>query len=259
MSGSWRIAASESLWPAGIGRHILPETDSTNAEAARLAPSLTAPAWILALHQSAARGRRGRPWVSLPGNFAATYVTRPTETLDTVALRSFVAALALFDTLAAATGEVDELSLKWPNDVLLQGRKVAGILLETSGQGGRIDYLTVGIGVNLAAAPDQAQIEAGAVPPISLAEAIGDTISPEVFLDLLAPAYANWDERFTNDGFTAVRAAWLSHAARLGQVVVARTGTEDITGTFETIDETGNLILTTPKGRRAIPAAEVFF
>ncbi len=259
MSSNWRIDASESLWPAGVGRHILEETDSTNAEAARRAPTLTSPAWILALHQTAARGRRGRAWVSPPGNFAATYVMHPTETADIVALRSFVAALALFDTLVAATGRVEGLTLKWPNDVLLQGGKVAGILLESSGQGGQTDYLAIGIGVNLARAPDPTDLEPGASAPIALEDVIGGTIAPENFLDLLAPAYAWWEHRFTAEGFAPIRETWLSHAARLGTVITARTGKEDITGTFETIDDAGNLILTTSKGRRTISAAEVFF
>ncbi|MEM8581197.1 MAG: biotin--[acetyl-CoA-carboxylase] ligase, partial [Pseudomonadota bacterium] len=113
-------------WPAGVEKRVLAEVDSTNAEAARIAPTLAGPTWILGLHQTAARGRRGRAWVNPRGNFAATLVMRPSEPPERVALRSFVAALALRDALVRATGQADAFALKWPNDVLLNGGKVAG-------------------------------------------------------------------------------------------------------------------------------------
>ena len=246
-------------WPHGVGRRVLPRTDSTNAEAARAAPTLSGPEWILALHQTAARGRRGRGWTNPPGNFAATYVMRPTEPAETVALRSFVAALALYDAFATATGRVDGLALKWPNDVLLNGGKVAGILLESVGQGAGVAHLAIGIGVNLAEAPAAADLEPQATRPVALAQETGALVAPEEFLDILAPAYAHREDQFTTLGFAPIRTAWLDRAARLGESLTARTGTDAITGTFETVDEAGNLILSTPKGRRTIPAADIFF
>ena len=91
-------------WPEGYARKVLTRTDSTNAEAARIAPTLTQPTWVLALEQSAARGRRGRAWVMPKGNFAGTLVMRPAEAPEVVALRSFVTSLALYDALVAVTG-----------------------------------------------------------------------------------------------------------------------------------------------------------
>lgn len=246
-------------WPQGVGRRVLPRTDSTNAEATRLAPDLAGPTWILALEQTAARGRRGRGWASPSGNFAATYVMRPSETAETVALRSFVAALALFDTIVDVTGRPDGLALKWPNDVLLNGGKVAGILLESVGQGAGVAHLAIGIGVNLAEAPAAADLEPQAMRPVALAQETGALVTPEEFLNILAPAYAHREQQFTTLGFAPIRTAWLSRAARLGETLTARTGHDEITGTFETVDETGNLVLTTPKGRRTIPAADIFF
>ncbi|HEX9857902.1 MAG TPA: biotin--[acetyl-CoA-carboxylase] ligase, partial [Paracoccaceae bacterium] len=122
-------------WPEGVGRHILGTVDSTNAFAARLAPGLTGPAWVLAGEQTAGRGRRGRAWSSPRGNFHASLVMQPTEPPEVVALRSFAAALALRDTCVALTGLPQAFALKWPNDVLLNGGKLAGILLESAGQG----------------------------------------------------------------------------------------------------------------------------
>src|SRR4051812_26652041 len=148
-------------WPTGVAREILAETDSTNAEALRRAAAgATGPLWILARRQTAARGRRGRPWSMAPGNFAATLLDRPPGGL---ALRSFVAALALHDAMISITGRPALFALKGPNDVLLAGGKLAGILLESGPAG----TLAVGIGVNLAEGPDPATLEPGAAQPVS--------------------------------------------------------------------------------------------
>lgn len=241
------------------GRITLPETDSTNAEGFRRAASLPGPTWILAGFQTAGRGRRARPWSSPEGNFHGTLVLKPTEPPETVALRSFAAALALRDAFVQLTNLPQSFALKWPNDVLCNGGKIAGILLESQGLNGPDPVLCIGIGVNLIAAPDASQVEAGAVPPVSLLQETGLKITPQTFLDALAPAYAAWEATFTTEGFAPLRTAWLSHAARLGQPIRARTGTETREGIFETIDATGNLILRTQAGTLAIPAAEVFF
>ncbi|WP_224814062.1 biotin--[acetyl-CoA-carboxylase] ligase [Hasllibacter sp. MH4015] len=248
-----------ATWPEGVGRRILAETDSTMAEAARVAPGLAGPEWILALHQSAAKGRRGRAWANPKGNFAASLVFRPTGPVEQVALRSFAAATALRAALVELGVPGTALSLKWPNDVLLNGCKLAGILLESLGDGrGGVSHLIVGIGVNLASAPTPAQVEAHAVRPVALAD-IGVQASPEALLDALAPAFATREASLSTYGFGPIRREWLSHAARLGEVITARLPNEEVTGTFAEVDESGNLILDTPKGRRAIAAAEIFF
>jgi BirA family biotin operon repressor/biotin-[acetyl-CoA-carboxylase] ligase len=238
---------------------VLPETDSTNAEGFRRAASLDGPTWILAGLQTAGRGRRARPWVSPPGNFHATLVLKPLEPPESVALRSFAAALALRDALVGLTGLRQGFTLKWPNDVLCDGGKLAGILLESRGLGGPDPVLCIGIGVNLIAAPDFGQVEPGSVRPVSLLAETGLRVTPRALLERLAPAYAAWEASFTSEGFTPLRSAWLAHAARLGEPIRARTGAETREGVFETIDPQGNLILRTAEGPVAIPAAEVFF
>ena len=246
-----------------MARHVLDRIDSTNAHAARLAPSLAGPAWFLAAEQTAGRGRRARAWASPRGNFHATLLMRPVEAAQTVALRSFAASLALRDACVALTGLPGAFALKWPNDVLLNGGKLAGILLESAGSGAGsgagVAHLCIGIGVNLIAAPDPSQLEPGALRPVSLLAETGLRITPEAFLDHLAPAYAAWEETLTTQGFVPLRAAWLSHAARLGEPITARTAASTRHGIFETIDEAGALILRTGQGPVAIPAAEVFF
>jgi BirA family biotin operon repressor/biotin-[acetyl-CoA-carboxylase] ligase len=253
------MTGARMAWPEGVGRRVLAEVDSTNAEAARIAPGLSGPEWILALNQTAARGRRGRVWTHPAGNFAATLVMRPTESPDQVALRSFVASLALYDAFVAATGRAEGLTLKWPNDVLLNGGKLAGILLESAGTRDGLSHFAIGIGVNLAQAPGHDMVEEGALRPVSLLSETGIAVTPEEFLDCLAPAYARYEAQFTTYGFTPIRTEWLARAARLGQMITARTTRDAITGIFETVDEAGNLVLTTPQTRHAIPAAEVFF
>ena len=243
----------------GVTRHILETTDSTNAHGLRLAAMLDGPAWFMAHTQTSGRGRRQRPWISPRGNFYATLIMHPTEAVDQVALRSFVAALALRDTLVALTGFAGAFGLKWPNDVLLNGGKVAGILLESQSRADGVTHLAVGIGVNLITAPDARGVEPGAVVPVSVLAETGLRITPQGFLDVLAPAFSRWETVFAATGFAPVRAEWLAHATKLGEVITARTGNDVRSGVFQTIDEAGNLILQMPKGPVAIPAAEVFF
>jgi BirA family biotin operon repressor/biotin-[acetyl-CoA-carboxylase] ligase len=248
-----------SDWPVGYDRRLLAEVDSTNAEAARVAGALTGPTWIMALNQTAARGRRGRGWSNPAGNFAATLVLHPSEAPEQAALRSFVAALALYDTIVAATGRTQGITLKWPNDVLLNGGKLAGILLESAGHGPRLAHLAIGIGVNLRSAPEAGEVEQGALRPVALLSETGADVAPDAFLTLLAQAYARHEAQFKTYGFGPIRTAWLERAARLGEVITARTSRAEMTGTFETVDEAGHLVLTTRDTRHAIPAAEVFF
>ena len=238
-------------WPPGIGRVVLDTVDSTNAEAARRAPD--APLWVLARRQTAARGRRGRAWAMPAGNFAASLVWRPGGDPAALALRSFAAALALHDALTALGA--GGLSLKWPNDVLLRGGKLAGILLESPRPG----LLILGVGVNLAAAPGADAVEHGAVRPVSLRDDGGLHVAPEALLSALAPAFAAREAALVRDGFAGIRAAWLARAARLGGTVTARLPGEAVTGIFEDVDADGCLVLRTREGARRIAAADIFF
>jgi BirA family transcriptional regulator, biotin operon repressor / biotin---[acetyl-CoA-carboxylase] ligase len=238
-----------------VGRLVLPQIDSTNAEAARLAPTLAAPHWILALRQTKA-GRRGRDWHDPEGNFAATYVSKPGGPPDLVAQRSFIAALALHEALVTVTGRPEAFALKWPNDVLLNGGKLAGILLESIGQGANLGHLAIGIGVNLRAAP---QAEAGALAPVSLMGETGLAIAPEEFLDILRPPMRAGKHQLVTYGFAPIRRAWMERAARLGETITARLVNESHEGVFEGIDDSGALVLRGPQGRRIIAAADVFF
>lgn len=187
------------------------------------------------------------------GNFAASLVWRPSGEPADLALRSFVASLALHDALTEMG--VLGLSLKWPNDVLLNGGKAAGILLECPAPG----LLILGIGINLIAAPSPEEVEPGATVPVSLLAASGLRVTPSAMLDALASAFAAREAQIATWGFAPIRTEWLKHAARLGQPIRARLVSETLSGTFEDVDEDGRLILRTEAGLRKVTAGDVFF
>ncbi|MEM9755265.1 MAG: biotin--[acetyl-CoA-carboxylase] ligase [Pseudomonadota bacterium] len=245
----------QALWPEGYDRIVLDETDSTMAEARSRAAGLARPTWILARHQTDARGRRGRAWFSPPGNFAATLVLPSDGPPARMALRSFVASLALLDALMYWVDGA-RCALKWPNDVLVDGAKIAGILLEAGGGGP--DWLSIGFGVNLAHAPDAGVLEQGAVAPVHLAELTDEPPSPETFLDYLAAMFEMEDASFRRHGFRPIQGLWLARAAKLGEDIRVRLPREEFSGVFDTVDDDGCLVLTTPDGLRRISAGEVF-
>lgn len=246
-------------WPQGYGLLPLGTVTSTMEEGRARRAELSGPTWITAERQTAGRGRRGRAWANPEGNFAGTLVIPNVSTPEAAALRSFVAAVALDEAFVTLTGRSEAFALKWPNDVLLNGGKCAGILLESLTEQGRITGVMIGIGVNLASAPAPDVLEAGAVPPVALSGEFGLAVTPEDFLEALAPAFAKWDAQFVSYGFAPIRQAWLARAARLGQQVTARLPNDEITGTFRTVDEEGRLVLSTSKGERCIAAGDVFF
>ena len=178
------------------------------------------------------------------------------------AQRSFVAALALYDALCVwvepDTADHARIRLKWPNDVLVDGGKIAGILLEAHGGAPKLQCLAIGLGVNLAEAPSPGSLEPDAVAPIALSQLCVPP-SPEAFFTRLAMAYAFEEMLFQDTGFAHIRRKWLQHAARLGETVTARTGSTEMVGIFAGVDKDGQLVLETRDGRRAIPAADVYF
>jgi BirA family biotin operon repressor/biotin-[acetyl-CoA-carboxylase] ligase len=232
------------------------EIDSTNAEARRRAEAgETGMLWITALRQTAGRGRRGRSWeTGKGGNLAATYLFVTDRKPAEAAQISFVAALAAAD-LAAAFVPAALVSLKWPNDLMIAGRKAAGILVESGAVGDRL-WVAVGMGVNLAEAPDIPERPATTfaahmrvAPPAPLAA-----------LDVLAPALARWRALWEGGGFPAIAAAWTERAYGLGEACVARLPGESISGVAEGLDVDGALRLRTADGQvRRITAGDVFF
>ena len=214
------------------------------------------PHWILAGTQTHARGRQGRSWLSPAGAFSASLAMQPRCSPSKAAQRSFVAACALRRALARVV-DAGALAQKWPNDVLLNGGKVAGILLESFGSEQLVQRLTIGIGVNLGHAPQD--VANASFAPIGVADVTGQRLLPDAFLSMLAAEFAAVEAVLDEQGFTEVRAEWTAHAARLGENITARTAQEEITGRFEGLDAQGNLLLLTAGGKRVIPAADINF
>jgi BirA family biotin operon repressor/biotin-[acetyl-CoA-carboxylase] ligase len=243
-------------WPAGYGLHHCTEIDSTNAEARRMAATgVPAPIWICADRQSQGRGRRGRVWDSPTGNLAATLLLRPEKPVAECAQLSFVGALAVAETVTRYA-PVADVRLKWPNDVLADARKIAGILLESASDASTSPaWLAVGIGINLTSHPQGTEFPATSLSGLSV-----ESPSTSDALTALARAWARWYEIWTEQGFEPVRDGWLARAAGLGARIRARLGGGETSGVFEGIDGSGALLLRErPDRLRAIAAAEVFF
>ena len=232
--------------------------DSTQALSARRINNFKRPTWIFAYKQTDGRGRRGRPWIGCVGNFSATLTLFPKEDFQDQALRTFVASLALYEACVALVGSEVVFSLKWPNDVLLNGGKLAGILLETLKTKAGQPALLIGFGVNLLNTPSRERIEDRAIIPASIFSETGIKYEPEALLDKLMITYANLENQFVNEGFDPIREAWLSRASHLGQEITARLPNEDVLGIFDTIDEKGHLVLQTVEGKKVIAAADVY-
>ena len=238
---------------AGV-RHIAYEAlGSTNAEAlARARAGERGPVWISARTQDAGRGRRGSAWTSAPGNlYASLLLTDPAPPALAPQL-SFVAALALHDAVAECAGGLGPmLALKWPNDLLVGGAKLAGILIEGDNSAGLA--VVIGIGVNCASHPS------GTPYPATDLAAAGASVAPAQLLAALSAAMqkrlAQWDR---GQGFAAIRAAWLKRAAGLGQDIKVRLPEREFTGLFEGLDDAGRLLVRGPAGVTTVTAGEVF-
>lgn len=202
--------------------------------------------WVIADRQTAGRGRRGRVWNDGVGNFMGSVLVRADGPVQQL---SFVAALALHDAMAETTGAAGRFALKWPNDVLLDGVKCSGILLERQGAA-----LVIGMGVNLAHHPDGTER-----PATSLAAAGLPVPQPVAFLGAISSCFDHWRLQWAGDGFALIRSAWLARAAGLGGRIVARLGSESPEGVFAGLGDDGALLLGLDDGSvRPIHAGEVF-
>jgi BirA family biotin operon repressor/biotin-[acetyl-CoA-carboxylase] ligase len=219
------------------------ETGSTNDDVAALARAGAAEGlWLRAERQTGGRGRQGRAWQSPPGNLYASTLVRMWEDDPPAPTLALVAAVALHETIAAYAPEA---RLKWPNDVLVGPAKLAGILLERSG-----DAVVIGFGVNLAHHPQDLDR-----PAASLVTLGGTAPDPALFLDLLAESFARWLNRWRAAGVMPVRAAWLAAAHSPGTALSTPEGE----GLFEGLDESGALRLRLADGTvRVIHAGDVF-
>jgi BirA family biotin operon repressor/biotin-[acetyl-CoA-carboxylase] ligase len=248
---------------AGYRLAAFDKIGSTNAEAMlRARAGEAGPIWFVTTEQTAGRGRRFRPWIAPRGNLASSVL----ETMDVApaaaATLGFAAGLALEQALRklsveAALRMADGLnfSLKWPNDVLAGGKKLAGILLEAEAVVGGGLAVVVGIGTNVVGAPDDTP-----TPATSL-RALGIDVSAEGLFAVLSDGWAEfrgiWND---GEGFGELRRLWLERAAGLGEPVSIKSGETVIEGIFDTIDEQGCMIVRTQAGGRVpVTAGDVYF
>jgi BirA family transcriptional regulator, biotin operon repressor / biotin---[acetyl-CoA-carboxylase] ligase len=273
---------------AGMRLEALTATDSTNAEARhRARHGETGPLWITAAEQTQGRGRQGRSWISPPGNLYASLLLTDPSPFDRAPELAFVAVLALRDAIVAqAPVLAPQLRFKWPNDLLLFGRKCAGILIEgevatlvgasagMAGEGGpnKRAKVIVGIGVNCvthpamrsdaAAGPEAAQAPGGERVDFAATDLLahGADIKPEQLFGRLSATMcrrlSQWDR---GRGFPAILADWLSWARGIGEEITVRDGVGETRGRFVGLDQTGRLLLGLPDGgTKKIAAGDVF-
>ncbi len=243
--------------PAGYRYVFHPSLDSTMDEALRLAADgETGPLWIRAGEQTRGKGRRGRPWVSVPGNLYVALLVEIDNTAAKLTELGFVTGIALHSTVAEAFGgDHGAVALKWPNDLLINDAKASGMLLECGGvaPSGRWP-LAIGVGLNLVSHPTDT-----AYATTHLAEHGCDTNADEIFA-IFAREFAAWYDLWDNGyGFARIRQAWCERAGGFGRPVTVNLGDSTIAGEFAGIAENGALVLRKADGSKTeILAGDVF-
>jgi BirA family biotin operon repressor/biotin-[acetyl-CoA-carboxylase] ligase len=209
---------------------------------------------VLARRQTQGRGSRGRSWDAPVGNLFLSVLLRPRDAARDAAQWSLLAGVALADALAPYVPLAGAVRLKWPNDVLLDGRKLAGILVESATDSrGALRYIVIGMGVNLAGAPDLPDRRAAC-----LAE-LGPPPAPDAFAAELLDRIGHWRRMRLVEGFAAIRSAWHARATALGDHMTLRHGGQVVGGLYAGLGEDGSLLLQTGGRVRAFTTGEVLF
>lgn len=208
---------------------------------------------VLAREQTGGKGRQGRLWSSPPGNLYASLIMRDLPMDRPVAQLSFVTALAMGEAIASFLPQAGDLKLKWPNDILVGGAKICGILLESRSRD--LSWVVIGTGVNIASHPTDAPY-----PVTSLERECGMKIAPEALLARYLESFSGWYDRWRREGFAPVRANWLNAAFGVGKDITVRTLKETLEGRFADMDADGALILELTGGAtKTVTAGDVFF
>ena len=238
---------------------ILDETDSTNAEARRRAEAgEVGPLWITARRQTAGRGRRGRKWESESGNLASTLLLLTPKSPAEAAQLTFAASLAVADLLDRYVPPA-LVTIKWPNDVLLDGRKTSGILIESGPAPSGGLWLAVGIGVNLTQTPGETERPATCIAE-HLNHGVASAPSVDEAAKALAETFGVWLDRWTTLGFQPILDAWAARTPGLHGPCTARLTNETLSGMADGVEADGSLRLKLPDGSlRVISAGDVFF
>ena len=210
------------------------------------------PLAILARRQTQGRGTQGRQWVSPPGNLFLSALLRSPEQARDVGQWSLLAGVALAEALLPLLPDPAALRLKWPNDLLLDGAKLAGILVESSATAcGALDWLVVGMGVNLATAPDLPDRPTAALAQVATPPPV------ESMARLVLGRLSHWRHIRLLEGFAPIRAAWLRHAPPIGAPLTLRSGGRAVGGSFAGLGRDGSLLLATGGRVHAFAAGEL--
>jgi BirA family transcriptional regulator, biotin operon repressor / biotin---[acetyl-CoA-carboxylase] ligase len=246
-----------------LGRacHYFPLLASTNTSLRALgqqgSPEGTS---VFADAQTAGRGQAGKVWISPPRrNLYVSILLRPSIAPTRAPMMSLLAAVALVDTLRQ---EGTVCGIKWPNDVLIRGRKVAGILTEMEMARDTIQFVVVGIGVNVNMTREELERYLGPIAhtATSLQVALGRVICREPLLAALMASLEHWYERFTREGEEVLHAAWESRSLMCGRRISARTQETAWQGVAEGINQAGHLVLRQDNGVAVVlTSAEVRF
>lgn len=230
-----------------IPLEVVDEIGSTS-EALKARAACPGPeAALLARRQTSGHGRLGRPWHSIDGNLHLSVLLRP-QSLQWPGQWSILAAVALADTVRPYVPD-GALRLKWPNDLMLSGGKLAGVLLEAGFAPG--PWLVIGFGVNLAGAPQDLG------RPVTFLASVASAPSPEAFAGRLLHTLQGWRARYAAEGFAPVRAAWLTAAHVPGERIVVGASGQRAQGMFRGLGDDGALLLDGPEGEIAITAGEL--
>jgi len=242
--------------PHGVEAHFYSECASTNAIAADYARSNSvSPVWIIAGKQTGGKGRKGRTWVSDEGNLYASLLFSPAIAPSDLNALPFIIALAVRDTLIELGAAPMDVQCKWPNDILVKGRKICGILIESSARSASaLDYVIVGIGINLMHSPADAQFKA-----TSLKDCLGNRVSVQTALQILAASVKRRLDIWNTQNFEPVRAEWTSCAWGLGEIRHINTAGEAFDAKLVGLDGQGGLLVQLKNGtQRQIVAADIF-
>ncbi|CCJ07187.1 biotin--[acetyl-CoA-carboxylase] ligase [Methylocystis sp. SC2] len=244
---------------SGVRLLALESVDSTNDEARRLIEAgERGPLWVVSSRQTRGHGRLGREWISPPGNLHASLVLGDFGAAAVAPQLGFVAGVAAMRGLRAATAGGGRFALKWPNDLLLDGAKLGGILLENVGvstgdaRAPRASVAIIGVGVNCAEAPRDLPFEARALASIG-----SNAPDAATLFTHLSDALLETLDLWRGGGFARIRDAWLADAAYLGAHIRVELPRETVEGSFATVDATGRLVLATRDGERVIEAGDV--
>lgn len=206
---------------------------------------------VWATEQTGGRGRHGRQWTSPPGNLYTTVILNHDRPITDASQLALVTGISMSEAIADDL-PAGSVTMKWPNDLLINGAKNVGILLE--GNGTSASPVLIGSGVNITSAPTDTPY-----PATTLRDA-GSNIEPAHLLERYIDALSRWTERWNNQGFSPIRAQWLTIAAGIGKPVTIRLPGGEKRGTFIDVDEVGTLVLETEGGKtEKVSAGDVFF